>query len=281
MTTSQELLSGSDEEILENAYNQGLEFQAEGKTEEAIACFNKCLELDPMDHGGAAMRLAAMGAGVSPPKAPPAYVATLFDQHAEDFDDILVGQLEYRVPVILRGMFDDLGLARGFPRMLDLGCGTGLAGEAFEDICEELVAVDLSEEMVSIAAERGCYDDLYVADAVTFLQQTEETAFDLVIATDVMPYLGSLEDFMHALPQRLTAGGLVAFSTETQPEAYMAEDEWKVGPHHRFAHTEDYVSRALAGAGLVVENISPVVVRLEEGEPVPGQIFIACKAKEA
>ena len=41
--------------------------------------------------------MAAMGEGETPASAGDAYVATLFDQHADDFEDILVRQLGYGV----------------------------------------------------------------------------------------------------------------------------------------------------------------------------------------
>ena len=39
-----------------------------------------------------------MGRADAPERAPDAYVATLFDQNAEHFDDMLVEQLGYAVP---------------------------------------------------------------------------------------------------------------------------------------------------------------------------------------
>ncbi|MEM1364525.1 MAG: methyltransferase [Pseudomonadota bacterium] len=262
---------------LDEVYEAGLAHQAAGRRDEAIAAFKKCLELDPLDHGGAAIRLAALGGAPSPDAAPVAYVATLFDQHAEDFDDILVGQLEYDVPALIRARIDQLGLARAFDRMLDLGCGTGLTGEVMEDLCDELVAVDVSEEMVTIAAERGCYDDLYVAEAVNFLESSDEKPFDCVLATDVLPYLGALEAFAAGLSGMCVPGALIGFSTETQPDDWMDGAPWKVGPHHRYAHTQKYVGEIISAAGFEMVDVSAVTVRLEEGEPVPGQMFLATK----
>ena len=262
---------------LDDVYEAGLTHQAAGRAEEAVKAFRKCLELDPADHGGAAIRLAALGAAQSPDAAPVAYVATLFDQHAEDFDDILVGQLDYDVPALMRKRIDELGLARGFDRLLDLGCGTGLAGEVMEDLCDELVAVDLSEAMITIAAERGCYDDLYVAEAVNFLQNTEEEPFDMIVATDVLPYVGAVEAMFAGLASNANPDALIAFSTETQPADYMQGADWKVGPHHRYAHDETYLHRELGRAGFDVADVTEITVRLEEGKPVPGQLFLAIR----
>src|SRR6185312_3401290 len=42
--------------------------------------------------------------------------------------------------------------------MLDLGCGTGLAGTAFAPLADRLVGVDLSPAMVAQAENKQLYD---------------------------------------------------------------------------------------------------------------------------
>ena len=78
-----------DDDPLARAYNRGLALEKSGDLDGAAASFAEVLKLDPEDHGGAAIRLAAMGRGATPDTAPPAYVATLFDQNAAQFDDML------------------------------------------------------------------------------------------------------------------------------------------------------------------------------------------------
>ncbi len=80
-----------DEEALAEAYNRALALEKSGDFDAAAAAYAQVLALDPEDHGGAAVRLASMGRGDTPEKAPDAYVATLFDQHAEVFEDVVHG----------------------------------------------------------------------------------------------------------------------------------------------------------------------------------------------
>src|SRR4051812_38033543 len=108
-----------DEKALAKAYNDALAFEKSGDREAAARTYLKVLEIDPEDHGGAAVRLASMGMGEIPPKAPEAYVATLFDQHAEAFESILVEQLEYYVPMLVRQRLQELRLGP-FGKLLDL-----------------------------------------------------------------------------------------------------------------------------------------------------------------
>ncbi len=182
-----------DEEALAEAYNRALALEKAGDLDAAEKAYAQVLALDPEDHGGATVRLAALGRGETPIKAPDAYVETLFDQHAEDFEDILVEQLGYCVPVMIRQKLQEMKLGP-FDSMLDLGCGTGLTGGALRDMVNgEMVGLDLSENMVEIAHEKDLYETLYVAECVDYLDDNEDGPFALVTAADVLPYIGALE----------------------------------------------------------------------------------------
>ncbi|MGL4405380.1 MAG: S-adenosylmethionine-dependent methyltransferase, partial [Notoacmeibacter sp.] len=90
-----------DDEKVSKAYNRGLKNEKAGRFDLAAKAYRECLALDPDDFGGVSVRLASIGEGPQPDGAPPAYVATLFDQHAEVFDEILVEQLGYAVPLMV------------------------------------------------------------------------------------------------------------------------------------------------------------------------------------
>ncbi|MCG5481738.1 class I SAM-dependent DNA methyltransferase [Sinorhizobium alkalisoli] len=263
-----------DEEALAEAYNRALALEKGGNFDAAAAAYREVLDLDPEDHGGASVRLASMGRGDTPIKAPDAYVATLFDQHAEVFDNVLVDQLDYCVPLLVRQRIQALGLAP-FKRALDLGCGTGLTGGALRDMAEEITGIDLSENMVEIAHEKDLYDTLYVAEAVDFLDDNDDEPFDLIVATDVLPYMGALEALFFGAVDNLVPGGLLIFSSETLPEADFAGRSYMVGPHQRFAHSEAYLRDRLTATGFEVLEVGDITVRMEEGEPIAGHLVIA------
>ena len=263
-----------DEAALADAYNAALALEKSGKFEEAAAAYQKVLALDPEDHGGAAVRIASMGFGEAPPKAPDAYVATLFDQHAEAFEAILVDQLEYCVPLLVRQRIQALNLGP-FKKMLDLGCGTGLTGGALRDIVDDITGLDISENMVEIAHEKDLYETLYVAEAEDFLEDNDDEPFDIITATDVLPYLGALEPLFFGAAENLVPGGLLIFSSETLPEATMAGRPYMVGPHQRFAHAETYVRERLAATGFDIVEVTDINVRMQDGNPTPGHLVIA------
>lgn len=267
----------TDLAALAEAYNRGLACEKAGDIAGAVAAFREALDIDAEDRGGVTLRLAALGAAPSPETAPPAYVATLFDQTAERFDDILVEQLGYAVPMLLRERLDALGL-RSLGRLLDLGCGTGLTGESLAGWAEEVTGVDLSEEMLAEADDRGAYASLYLGDAAAFLEASAEEGdppFDMIAATDMLPYLGALEGLIGGIADRLPPGGLTALSAETLVPWPEDVAGFVVGRNHRFAHSEAYLRETLDQAGLRVIDWQTITVRTESGAPVPGFLLIA------
>lgn len=266
-----------DEDALEQAYNEALRLEKAGDFDGAAKAYKKALEIDPDDHGGAAVRLASMQRGDVPATAPVAYVATLFDQHAEMFDTILVDQLGYDVPLQLADQLEDIDPDAHYARMLDLGCGTGLGADALFEMTEHRTGIDLSENMVAIADEKGDYNQLYVGEVVNFLDVTDAPAWDIIIATDVLPYMGDLEAFFAKIPLNLNSKGIFAFSSETLTDKDFDGRDYTVGPHQRFAHRRDYVEQLLRQHGIETLRVTDITVRSEQGKPVAGHLYIARK----
>ena len=262
------------EDPLAEAYNRGLKLEKAGDFEGAAAAYLKVLKIDPEDRGGASVRLAAMGLGPVPEAAPEAYVATLFDQNAASFDDMLVEQLGYAVPMMVRERMTALGLGP-FGRMLDLGCGTGLTGASMMDLADMITGVDLAVSMLEEADERDCYDALYVGEAVAFLEESGEGPWDLITATDVLPYLGTLERFFEASGCELSVGGLLVISSETQPRDVMEGRDYLIGTKHRYAHDLAYLERLMFEHGFDCLEARPITVRYDEGQPVSGHLIFA------
>ncbi|MEM9223045.1 MAG: methyltransferase [Pseudomonadota bacterium] len=263
-------MSGADEDALGELYARARAHEDRGEIDAARALFQQCLELDPADHCGVTMRLAGHGLA-SPAVAPPAYIATLFSQQADMFDEILVARLGYDVPALARRLVGTH--TEGPLRMLDLGCGTGLAGLAFSDLCPDIIGVDLAEGILAHADAREVYGDLYIAEAVNFMAEWDEDPFDLIVAADVLPYLGDLAPFVAGAFGCLKPGGLLVASTEK------GHRPWAVTSTQRFAHAADYVETTLASAGLRTLATEPITVRLEEGAPVAGDLFLARRDK--
>lgn len=263
-----------DEEALAEAYNRALALEKSGDLDAAEKAYADVLALDPDDHGGASVRLASFGRGETPVKAPDAYVETLFDQHAEAFEDILVEQLGYCVPLLIRQKLQDLNLGP-FEKMLDLGCGTGLTGGALRDMAEDITGLDLSENMVELAHEKDIYETLYVAECVDFLDENEDGPFNIITAADVLPYIGALEPLFFGVADNLDEGGLFVFSAETRPDEEVAPIGYKVGKSQRFVHGPTYLKDRLDATGFDLVSMTDINVRMENGEPSPGYLVVA------
>ena len=289
---------------LASLYHAALIHEKAGNFIQAAPLYRQCLKLDPQDHCGATMRLASMGMGPMPKKAGDAYVATLFDQHAERFDQILTEDLGYAVPVQLASHL--ALLERRFEHGLDLGCGTGLTGACLLTICETMIGVDLSEKMIDKADERQAYDSLYVHEACDFLTQWRKAgdakqkpdtnlkttpqpsdfedldhnkSFDLITATDVLPYLGDLTTLIREISANLKPGGILGLSCETLPDSEFDGKPWMVTPHQRFAHHCQSMIELIGQYGIdIIHNLDPITVRTEEGTPIPGWLLIAEKS---
>ena len=189
------------------------------------------------------------------------YVRHLFDQFSADYDGRMRGALAYAAPEILAALSDLVMPVRGDLRILDLGCGTGLAGEAFRARASRLDGIDLSPAMIAKARQKDIYDALVVGDIETGLGARE---YDLVIAADTLVYLGDLAAVMKAVRARLSGDGYFLFTVEAGEEPYA------LGPKRRWRHGEDYLRQAAAQSGFVVAGLIAASPRQEAQEPVAG-----------
>lgn len=268
---------GTRRSLLAKVYREGIAAEKAGDVPAAAAAFREALRLDPADPGGAAVRLAALGKGADPDHAPGAYVRLLFDQMAGDFDDRLVRRLGYGIPEQLAAALAEVapeGVARG----IDLGCGTGLVGHALGGLARTLHGVDLSEEMLQRAWERGVYQDLFVGDVTRYLELADAGAYDLATAADVLPYIGAPEPLLAAAAHAMVPGGLFGFSTETLAPADFEGRPWRINRSRRFAHAPGALKATLEAAGFDAIRLEQVTVRREAGQPVPGHLVIARRA---
>ncbi len=147
-----------------------------GADADAADAYDAALKLAPQDPYVRHL-VAASGALPGADRAPSPYVRAVFEGYADRFESHLIA-LGYRVPGLFRAALLELApwaAAGGAPGgamgpVLDLGCGTGLAGLAISDLpIGTLHGVDLSPRMLAQAAAKGIYATLTEADVLTVL----------------------------------------------------------------------------------------------------------------
>ena len=209
---------------------------------------------------------------------PPAFVETLFDQYADRFDEHLVEVLDYRVPELIASVVDRIYKSGKNLRILDLGCGTGLAGEHLKEYAVYLKGIDLSNGMLEQAANKKIYDDLAQAEILEFLQEEGRDVFELIVAADVLSYFGALENTLSAVAKKLCAGGYFIFSVQAlaDPPPDPGQTDYYLGRSRRFSHSFIYLERAISRSELVLVSADKTILRQDEGQGVEGYI-ICCR----
>ena len=253
---------------LEQPYvNLGEMLEGDGKMSDAVQLYESAIA-HGLDAGLFGHNIAA-AAGLLTDRAPDAWVRTTFDNFAPSFDARL-SSLGYAVPQQLAAALMPR-VPAGALDILDLGCGTGQCGVALAQRKRHLVGVDLSEKMVARARSRGLYDELCVSEIHEWLRTSPAARFDLVIAADVMIYIGLLIDLFTEVSRVLRPGGWFAFSTEE-----CEGTDFLLQPTGRYAQSKSYVLR-LADPAFAVIGAEPATLRTDSGRPITGRLYLLAR----
>lgn len=151
-------------------------------------------------------------------------VRAFYDEAARQYDDILLSDIGYVSPTICAQ-----AIAKAMPdrrsTLIDLGCGTGLAGEALAALGYEYIdGVDFSSEMLAVAESRNCYTKLVHADlnvALEFPSGCYAAAVSVgVLGQHVLP--ATLDEAVRIV----APGGVICFSiNERAFESYGFRDK--------------------------------------------------------
>jgi predicted TPR repeat methyltransferase len=261
-----------------------------GETDLAIACLERSLALDFNQfafqallaelllrtgrwetyarRGEFGLEIVAALEGIATPPARyhPLLVGKLFDRLSAEYEERVMGEgyAEHtRVAEALSGL-----PRAGRPlRILDLGCGTGMLGEALHaaGVDATLVGVDMSEAMLAQARSRAMYESLHRDDIERFLREgPRDGAFDAAALASVIPFFGDLGSILRAIAD---------YSYDVTDAEGVQFNE-----HGRFRHAPSHVAEGLERSGLSIESREPFVARKERGEPVRAELVVAQKA---
>ena len=214
-------------------HNLGLLQEANDNPAEAIENFKEVVRLDP-DNLRAKHLLSAL-TGQQTASVPDVYVEGLFDSYAAQFDQSLVEQLKYNVPKLIAELLLKYQSVAPLGSIMDLGCGTGLAGVELKDFCQEIEGIDLSEKMLAKAKQKNVYSKLNHTGIIEYLADAP-LDFDLFLSTDVFVYVGELSEVFRLIKSRNKRHGRLAFSTEHTEKA-----DFFLEASGRYSHSKSYI----------------------------------------
>ena len=186
-----------------------------------------------------------------------AYAKELFNAFAETYEETM-NMLQ---PKIIERFIKEYGAVKG--RVLDLGCGTGMAAEKLKNDENRFDGVDVAENMLEIARSKGLYENLYCSDIEAFLKAHSVKNYDLVTAFDVFCYFGNLQSILDSLK-----GKEVWFSLEKGDDE--RAQSYYPTPSGRYKHKRAYVEELLKDLGYKAVRIFELLIRQENGEDVKG-----------
>lgn len=260
-------------------YNLGCCYLQQHKYPQARSAFRTALKFKP-NYPEAVFMLSGLEPNAVPPDAlpkrmPAEMVSGFFTQIAADYDAICV-QNDYQGPRIAAEALKPFLKHTQDLRLLDLGCGTGLAARPWRTLCKEVTGIDLTQAMVNTAHasrvgdnpvfERVLHFDILAlpADAIAAASQ------DVVLCIDTAQFLGDLAPMLQVAAKALAPGGVMALSIEP----FNAPHGFGVNPETgRFGHTPDYVKAAATAAGLEVKKDGRVALYPE----LAGYLFVITK----
>jgi predicted TPR repeat methyltransferase len=260
----------------------------------AAVLLEECIDLNPA-HSQAPFMLAAI-TGATPDQAPSDYVSALFDHYCSSgYESHMVDTLQYSVPRIIRDavqraieqspLSESIASSISGGSVVDLGAGTGLCSRELKvsGICESSVftGCDLSASMVAEAAKIGLYTDLAVADCVSYLSTLKSSSCNLVVAGDVLVYIGDLRALFDEIGRVLNDSGMFVATIESIEDVVDAgidkTRDYVLHKELRYAHSLSYIRSLAAGVGLRVALEEKVGLRVQDSVKVLGYALVFSK----
>lgn len=185
--------------------------------------------------------------------------------------------------------------AHGQPgRLLDVGCGAGLASEAMAKLGHDVLGIDAAAEAIEAGRAHAALSKLdvtyRVASTETLLAEAER--FPAITALEVIEHVSDPQDFVRMLADLLLPGGVLVLSTLNRTRRSYLTAKFgaeyvlrllPVGTHDwkQFIPPED-LARMLRQAGLRVSGLAgmsfnPLRMRWEETRDLAINYLIAAR----
>jgi predicted TPR repeat methyltransferase len=247
--------------------NLGVAFLAKQHPNFALQHFQAALRLQP-DNAAIAYTVKMLAQNQHLLTAPPDYIQSLFDAYADHYEAHLLNALDYKMPEIIQQALSGLISPAKSLDILDLGCGTGLCGSPFKAYAKTLTGVDLSAKMLEVAAQKNLYHSLVISDMTTFLAD-KIAQYDLILAGDVLVYVGELATIFQLTHTALQPGGLFVFNTEIADSIH-----YQINQSGRFSHNQSYLNELATKYHFKVISYQKIITRMQNNAPVSGHLYV-------
>ena len=136
----------------------------------------------------------------------------LYNNMAENYEEIVRGW-GYNMPEVVADKISELTQNSAKIKLLDVGCGDGMVGKALNARgFSAITGMDISPEMLKVAAARNIYDELHEVDLMMTLP-AESGQFDILCCVGVTTYLrpSTFAEWLRVVAE----GGLLVFTIKT------------------------------------------------------------------
>ena len=137
-------------------------------------------------------------------------VAVYYDDWAEKYNEDLKSW-EYQAPVEAAKLMKRIMPESG--KILDAGCGTGLAGNALKDRgYKDITGIDISEKSILLAQKTEAYIQLKQLDLQKQPFPFKMSEFDAVNCIGVLTYIKDAKSLFQEFCRIVRPGGYIVFS---------------------------------------------------------------------
>ncbi|MBY0406930.1 MAG: methyltransferase domain-containing protein, partial [Rickettsiales bacterium] len=216
----------------------------------------------------------AMSQNHTPATAPLAYAQSLYDGFATQYDYYQQDVMSYQAPKAAAATLKDWQESHGrtLSTLLDLGCGTGLAAAALQELVPLRTGVDCSPLMLAKARGKKLYEHLHLDDMTAFMLQSPER-YDVAVAIDALCHTGDLIPFLRAARNVVAQGGALLFTTEKDFQC----ETYRLGASGRYTHAPNYVRASLEEKGFDLIDQEDFTLYIDNTLAASGQLWLAQK----
>ncbi len=261
-------------------YNLGCCYLRLEKRALARQSFVQILKREP-NHTEALFMLSAIDpASVSPAqrptRMPPGMVEEFFNSLAPQYDELETANQYHGGRLCADGIKLLVGEKTGL-RIVDLGCGTGLAVRGVRAMAEDITGIDVSPAMAHTARairvnDRALFDRVLEEDITKLtIGETVLGEADIILCCNTAQFVGDLQSLLALLGAKLKPGASVLLTIEpfNTPAGFGVNIDTG-----RFGHHPDALKKIAVASGLSVKNEA----RIHLYPGIPAQLFVFSKA---